>query len=86
MKHETFSSSSTDVNEIKFTVFSNLMDEFQKERDTSNQKILELQGIIQAATKDVVHLSQENSMLREKLTSATIYEPKILPTRSKEFQ
>ena len=80
---ESSTTSNSTVDEIQFSVFSSLMDEFQTERDGFDQKIKDLQEVIQNATTDILYLTQENHSLRKMLKSATIYEPRIIPNQAK---
>ena len=61
----------------KYLMFKALMTQFDKEREELLDKYRRSQELLTSASKDVLHLHQENVDLKSKLRDAVTFEPRV---------
>jgi hypothetical protein len=61
----------------KYLMFKALMSQFDKEREELLKKYTHSQELLTSASKDILHLHQENVDLKSKLRDAVTFEPRV---------
>ena len=61
----------------KYLMFKALMGQFDKEREELLKKYTQSQELLASASKDLLHLVNENQNLKNKLKDALMFEPKV---------
>ncbi len=61
----------------KYLMFKALMGQFDKEREELLKKYTQSQELLASASKDLLHLVNENQDLKNKLKDALMFEPKV---------